>query len=150
MVIRFRLAWLKASGSAGRQFKLKAAGALYQEYLDRISKFTACETLPFGGQAKRSQGGRLWVCDESAGAKAMSSAKLAETLEQTMAVSKTLEIAIGGPDGFSAGALERIPPDLKWSFGPLTLPHELAAVVAAEQIYRAYTILKGLPYHKAH
>ena len=63
---------------------------------------------------------------------------------------KELQIVIGSAEGFSEKELAEWNPDLKWSFGPLTLPHELAAVVAAEQIYRALTILKRLPYHAAH
>ena len=39
-------------------------------------------------------------------------------------------------------------PDFMWSFGPQTLPHDLAAVIAAEQVYRAFSILNNLPYHR--
>ena len=57
---------------------------------------------------------------------------------------------IGGPEGFTPGELEAMAPGLRWSFGPMTLPHELASVVAAEQIYRALTILHRQPYHSGH
>ena len=62
----------------------------------------------------------------------------------------SLEIHIGGPDGLSQLQMETIAPARTLSFGPITLPHELAAVVAAEQIYRAFTIIKGEPYHLGH
>ena len=61
-----------------------------------------------------------------------------------------LWIVIGGPDGFSAEDTAFWKPHFRWCFGPMTLPHELAAVVASEQIYRAWTILRGLPYHEGH
>ena len=53
---------------------------------------------------------------------------------------------IGGPDGHGAAALEGA--DLVLSLGPLTLPHGLARIVLAEQLYRAATILSGHPYHR--
>jgi len=59
-----------------------------------------------------------------------------------------LVLGIGPADGWSAAALKRA--DLSLAFGRITLPHELAAVVAAEQIYRALTILAGHPYHTGH
>jgi 23S rRNA (pseudouridine1915-N3)-methyltransferase len=52
---------------------------------------------------------------------------------------------IGGPYGFSDEVLKRA--DLKLSLSPLTMNHHLAQVTALEQIYRALTIWKGLPYH---
>jgi len=61
-----------------------------------------------------------------------------------------LQIVIGGPDGFPPKELEEMKPRLRWSFGPMTLPHELAAVVAVEQLYRAMTILHHQPYHSGH
>jgi 23S rRNA (pseudouridine1915-N3)-methyltransferase len=59
-----------------------------------------------------------------------------------------LVFAIGPPDGWSSAALSVA--SLKLSFGPMTLPHELARLVLAEQLYRALTILAGHPYHSGH
>lgn len=59
-----------------------------------------------------------------------------------------LMLAIGPADGWSAEARKQA--DLRFSLGPMTLPHELAALVLAEQIYRASTILQGHPYHLGH
>jgi 23S rRNA (pseudouridine1915-N3)-methyltransferase len=59
-----------------------------------------------------------------------------------------LILAIGPADGWSPAALARA--DQTVAFGRITLPHELAAVVAAEQIYRWLTILAGHPYHSGH
>ncbi len=58
-----------------------------------------------------------------------------------------LALAVGGPDGFDAafraGAREVV------SFGAATMPHQLVRIVLAEQVYRAFTILTGHPYHRA-
>ena len=59
-----------------------------------------------------------------------------------------LHFAIGPADGWSQEARERA--DLLLSFGPMTFPHELARVMLAEQLYRAFTILAGHPYHGGH
>jgi 23S rRNA (pseudouridine1915-N3)-methyltransferase len=59
-----------------------------------------------------------------------------------------LVLAIGPADGWSPAALARS--DRTIAFGRITLPHELAAIVAAEQIYRALTIRAGHPYHGGH
>ena len=83
--------------------------------------------------------------------KVVSSEAVAQLLErlQNSGVRK-LGILMGGPDGFSKEQIKSLVPDFIWSFGPLTFPHELAAVVAAEQIYRALTIQRHLPYHSGH
>lgn len=59
-----------------------------------------------------------------------------------------LVFAIGPPDGWSPEIRNRA--DLLLSFGRMTLPHSLMRVVLAEQIYRAFTILSGHPYHTGH
>jgi 23S rRNA (pseudouridine1915-N3)-methyltransferase len=56
--------------------------------------------------------------------------------------------AIGPADGWSESARKRA--TLLFSLGPLTLAHALARVVLAEQLYRAFTILTGHPYHSGH
>jgi 23S rRNA (pseudouridine1915-N3)-methyltransferase len=57
-------------------------------------------------------------------------------------------VAIGPANGWSAEARRRA--NLLLSLGPMTLPHELARAVVAEQMYRALTILAGHPYHCGH
>jgi 23S rRNA (pseudouridine1915-N3)-methyltransferase len=57
--------------------------------------------------------------------------------------STDIDFLLGGPEG-----LEIENPALKLSFGRMTFPHELARVLLLEQIYRALTILKRIPYHK--
>ena len=65
-----------------------------------------------------------------------------------LAVGGTSEIVfvVGGPTGVDAAVREWA--DETMSFGPITLPHALARVVLAEQVYRAFKIMRGEPYHK--
>ena len=58
----------------------------------------------------------------------------------------TIAFLIGGPDGHGPGVLTVA--RLTLSLGPMTLPHGLARIVLAEQLYRAVTILSGHPYHR--
>lgn len=60
---------------------------------------------------------------------------------------RTVAFLIGGPDGHGDAARQRA--QLTLSLGPMTLPHGLARIVLAEQLYRAATILAGHPYHRA-
>jgi len=60
---------------------------------------------------------------------------------------KSAALLLGGPDGMAPGVLEAA--QLVFSLGAITLPHGLARIVLAEQLYRAATILAGHPYHRA-
>ena len=75
-----------------------------------------------------------------------SSRDLAARLERWQLTARPVAVVIGGSNGLDPAFLTSA--DHRWSLGPLTLPHELARVVVAEQLYRAFTILKGEPYHK--
>ena len=81
------------------------------------------------------------------GGRRFSSAALAGQLERWLQGGRDVALLIGGPDGLATDCLKRA--ELKWSLSPLTLPHGLVRVVVAEQLYRAWTILKGHPYHRA-
>jgi 23S rRNA (pseudouridine1915-N3)-methyltransferase len=81
--------------------------------------------------------------------KQLSSEELAEYLQQHMERgTQELVLAVGPADGWSGAARARA--QLTLSLGRITLPHELARVVMAEQIYRAFTILNRHPYHGGH
>ena len=75
-----------------------------------------------------------------------SSRELAERLGIWQGLGRDLSFVIGGPDGVSADCAARS--DLAWSLSRLTLPHGLARVMFAEQLYRAWTINNGHPYHR--
>jgi 23S rRNA (pseudouridine1915-N3)-methyltransferase len=71
---------------------------------------------------------------------------LAGLLDTWLGQGRDLALLIGGADGLSDACRTRA--DLRWSLSDLTLPHGLARVLAAEQIYRAWSILRGHPYHR--
>ena len=78
---------------------------------------------------------------------AWSTADLATQLKRWMMQGQALSLFVGGPDGLSDECLKSA--RQRWSLGPLTLPHPLVRVVLVEQLYRAWTINIGHPYHRA-
>jgi 23S rRNA (pseudouridine1915-N3)-methyltransferase len=75
-----------------------------------------------------------------------SSAELARRVDEWRLAARPVTFVLGGSNGLAPALLQQA--QLRWSLGPLTLPHELARVVVVEQLYRAFTILRGEPYHK--
>lgn len=75
------------------------------------------------------------------------SRELAGKLSAWQADGRDLCFVIGGPDGVSQNCRTRA--DFVWSLSNLTLPHGLARVLFAEQLYRAWSLLSGHPYHRS-
>ncbi|HYX30437.1 MAG TPA: 23S rRNA (pseudouridine(1915)-N(3))-methyltransferase RlmH [Pyrinomonadaceae bacterium] len=134
---------------------------LVSDYLKRLERFVRCEaieTREFGGAdpsriEKESQrlldaipSGSLTVLLHLSG-REWSSHELADEIKrwENDAV-KEVSIVVGGPDGFSQDVVKRA--QKRWRLSRLTLTHEMARVLVVEQIYRAYTINRGLPYQK--
>lgn len=81
------------------------------------------------------------------GGRNLSTEKLSTTLKDWMLEGQDVVLAIGGPDGLSDQVRQQA--EWHWSLSPLTLPHPLVRVIVIEQLYRAMSILKGHPYHRA-
>ncbi|HYV68070.1 MAG TPA: 23S rRNA (pseudouridine(1915)-N(3))-methyltransferase RlmH [Myxococcales bacterium] len=142
--------------SVGRDKEFTAQGA--QEYAERIRRFAALELIELpaasGSQAldregerilaKRLVRGELWALDERG--TQLTSRELAERLRRLRDAALDLTLAVGGDEGLSPAVAREA--KLAWSLSRLTLPHRLARVVALEQLYRAFEILRGGPYHK--
>jgi 23S rRNA (pseudouridine1915-N3)-methyltransferase len=104
--------------------------------------------------AKREEGERI-LAELRAGEQAimldeygrqLSSVGLAEKVVDWQSAGRDVCFIIGGPDGIDEPCLARA--DLRWSLSKLTLPHGLARVLFAEQLYRASTLNDGHPYHR--
>lgn len=89
--------------------------------------------------------GDLIVALEVTG-KRLSTPALAKKLSQWQMDGVSVSLLVGGPDGLDKRCLERA--QEQWSLSDLTLPHPLVRVVLAEQIYRAWSINAGHPYHR--
>lgn len=76
----------------------------------------------------------------------LSSPEIAQVMEKAYQRYPEITFVIGGSEGVDGRIREKA--DLKLSFGKITFPHQLMRLVLAEQIYRAFTITEGMPYHK--
>tara|TARA_B100000900_G_scaffold221329_1_gene187834 strand:+ start:5752 stop:6213 length:462 start_codon:yes stop_codon:yes gene_type:complete len=77
----------------------------------------------------------------------ISTETIAETLANWQADGSKIAFVIGGPDGLHPSLKARA--SARWSLGRITLPHPLVRVILAEQLYRAWSINAGHPYHRA-
>jgi 23S rRNA (pseudouridine1915-N3)-methyltransferase len=136
--------------------KTEASDRLIADYIERATRYVPCDSELFDSEAAvlewldRQSGrtpayailldsrGQQYTSDEFA-------AQLGRIRDEGI---QRLVLAIGPADGWSPAARQRA--NLLFSFGRMTLPHQLARVVLAEQVYRALTILAGHPYHSGH
>ena len=134
----------------------EAASRMLADYIARSARYLPCEEQSFNDEAAfldwlDRQAGRVpafAIMLDSHGQQ-LSSEEFARRLcDLRDGATQRLVIAVGPADGWSNGALQRA--GLVFSFGRITLPHQLARVVVAEQVYRALTILAGHPYHSGH
>ena len=94
--------------------------------------------------AKVPSGADVVACDVAG--TAMTSDAFAQWLQRTRESARSVALVIGGAYGLSEAVRARSKSRL--SLAPWTLPHELARLVLADQLYRAGTIVRGEPYHK--
>jgi 23S rRNA (pseudouridine1915-N3)-methyltransferase len=134
---------------------------LIDDYLERLSHFTRCEITELREQGRDDKAGidkeakrisdalrpgSTTVVLDPEGAQ-WSSQQLAAQVQKWEGNSiKEVAFVVGGPHGLSQDFVLRA--DRRWSLSRLTLTHEMARVLLVEQLYRAYTIVHGLPYQK--
>jgi 23S rRNA (pseudouridine1915-N3)-methyltransferase len=150
--VKIKIAWIGKT-------KEPAIASLTEEYLKRISGYVMAEgvsvrdeatLLEMSGRSAATKTGTksTLVLLDSRG-KEFSSEQFAKFLGDYQDRNPLrLVFAVGGADGFSDAARDAAQHTL--SLGKMTLAHELARVVLLEQVYRAFTILKGHPYHSGH
>jgi len=146
--VKIKIAWIGKT-------KEPAIQALTDEYLKRIARYVPVEGLALRDEAAllqlpgKQSGGKVTLVLMDSGGKQFSSEEFAKFLGDYQDRNPLpLIFAVGGADGFSAAA--RAAAQTTISLGKMTLAHELARVVLLEQVYRAFTILKGHPYHSGH
>lgn len=153
--MRVRIIWTGKT----RDARIKA---LIDEYLERISHFARCEIVELressaneglAGIDKDSKrisdrlpSGTTAVLLDPLGTEWNSQELAAEVRRWENAGAKEVAFIVGGPRGVSLKLSQQL--EKRWSLSRLTLTHEMARLILVEQLYRAYTILRGLPYQK--
>ena len=150
--MKFRFVWVGKT-------KDKNWRALQEEYLQRLSHFVKCEIVEVKDSAAHEgaeiEGNRIlqllnqnsFVCLLDVKGRSVTSHELAREIEKWQNRGlKEVVFVIGGAEGVSSAVAEKADYSLSLSF--LTFTHEMARVVMLEQLYRAYTIIKGFPYQK--
>jgi 23S rRNA (pseudouridine1915-N3)-methyltransferase len=148
----------KRSGSGVKSLASSLAGfdMLTQVYLERCSAFAQCRPEAFRSEEAMlewlaKQQGRtaaVFVLLDSRAREMTSEAFAAWLGARRDQGAQHIVFAIGPANGWSQAARDRA--QLLLSLGPMTLAHPLARLVMAEQLYRAFTILSGHPYHIGH
>lgn len=135
----------------------------FEEYARRLPRENRLELVEVAAAERRSGGtAERWRAEEAerlrqaaAGARLIalevtgrliSTEQLAERMDGWRMEGGDVALLIGGADGIAPDLLAAA--EYRWSLSPLTLPHALVRVVVAEQIYRAWTLLSGHPYHR--
>ena len=135
--------------------------ALIDDYAERLAHFVRCEVTELRelGRADRAgidketkrisdrlRPGSVTVLLDSDGTEWTSQQLAAQVRSWEGSGIKEVAFVIGGPSGLADEFKSRA--DKRWSLSRLTLTHEMARVLLFEQLYRAYTIIHGLPYQK--
>jgi 23S rRNA (pseudouridine1915-N3)-methyltransferase len=136
--------------------KSEATDRLLADYIERCSRYLPSESQVFDDEpafldwlTRQAGRGPAQVILLDSRGQQLSSGEFAARLGNLRdGGCQRLVLAIGPADGWSTAALDRA--SLLLSLGKMTLPHQLARVVTAEQVYRALTILAGHPYHSGH
>jgi 23S rRNA (pseudouridine1915-N3)-methyltransferase len=126
-----------------------------QEYASRLKHYARLELVELKARPTREAEAQdilskvgpsdhLVALDERG--QAMTSPELSAWLGRAQREAKDVALVVGGDEGLDPSVLERAA--LVLSLSKMTLPHRLARVVVAEQLYRAFTLLRGEPYHK--
>ena len=124
------------------------ANKLAEEYIKRVQRYVKCEMREiqparFDMWAKHPAATRILLDPDG---KRLDSHQFAGFVSKAEQEGRDLVFAIGGASGYPEGWREKA--DVLLSLSTMTFPHEFARVMVAEQIYRAFTILRGHPYAK--
>ena len=125
-----------------------ALRAACDEYLDRLRHYARVEEREVKDETRILDAvadGSLFIALSRSGEQC-TSRQLAERTAAWERADRDVTFAIGGADAIPAAVLRKA--ERVWSLSRLTFPHELARVLLYEQLYRAYTIRRGEPYHR--